>query len=302
MASGVTVKTTRSVDGGGISHARRLPSGPATTTTRAGPALRSPLLELGTERQPALLGRRDLLLDARGRGAELGQRRVVPRPAASVTAWARRARSLSRRASAFSSSCRSRRRVLGVRARTGRGPVSLVATAAAARPPEAPERVRRSASQAAIPPGRRPASAAAVHHDHVGDRALEEGPVVADHHERARPVVEEVLERPQRVEVEVVGRLVEQEHVRLGGQGEEQLHPASLPTRQEADRRPLRVVVEPERLQQSRRRSSRAGGSGRRRPPGPAASGRASRPSGRRARAGPSNPGPHVPPSGGADR
>ena len=40
-------------------------------------------------------------------------------------------------------------------------------------------------------------------------------PVVADDDDDARPVVEEVLERAQRVEVEVVGRLVEQQHVRL---------------------------------------------------------------------------------------
>ena len=97
--------------------------------------------------------------------------------------------------------------------------------------------------------GRRPGLA--VEHEHVGDRALEEGAVVAHDDERAGPVVEEVLERAQRVEVEVVGRLVEQQHVRLLRQREQQLHPPALAARQQADRRPLRVVVEPERLEQA---------------------------------------------------
>ena len=90
----------------------------------------------------------------------------------------------------------------------------------------------------------------AVDDDHVGDGALEEGPVVAHHDQGAGPVVEEVLEGPQRVEVEVVGRLVEQQHVGPLGQDEQQLQPAPLAAGQRADRRPLGVAVEPEPLEQ----------------------------------------------------
>ena len=46
--------------------------------------------------------------------------------------------------------------------------------------------------------------------------ALEEVAVVGDDDEGARPAVEDVLERGQRLDVEVVGRLVEDEDVRLG--------------------------------------------------------------------------------------
>ena len=121
----------------------------------------------------------------------------------------------------------------------GRGPAS--AAGARDRRSRVPRRV--AAGAAARRPG-------AVEHQHVGDRALEEGAVVADDEEGAGPVVEEVLQGPQRVEVEVVGGLVEQQHVGLLGQREEELHPPSLTAREEADRRPLGVVLEPERLQQ----------------------------------------------------
>ena len=79
----------------------------------------------------------------------------------------------------------------------------------------------------------------------VGD-AVEERTVVADHHHDARPVVEEVLERPQRVEVEVIGGFVEEQHVRLLDQGEQQLQAAALAAAECADRRELGVAVEPE--------------------------------------------------------
>jgi hypothetical protein len=51
----------------------------------------------------------------------------------------------------------------------------------------------------------------------VGD-PLEEVPVVGDHQQRPRPPVQDVLERGQRVDVEVVGGLVEEEDVGLGHQ------------------------------------------------------------------------------------
>ena len=67
----------------------------------------------------------------------------------------------------------------------------------------------------------------------VGD-PLEEVPVVGDDDEGAGPAVEDVLEGGQRVDVEVVGRLVEDEHVRLGHQQAQQLQPPPLPARQVA--------------------------------------------------------------------
>ena len=87
-------------------------------------------------------------------------------------------------------------------------------------------------------------------HDDVVDGPLQEGPVVADHHQRARPAVEEVLQRAQRVQVEIVGGLVQQEDVGTLGQHQQQLEPAPLAARQQLDRRPLRVAVEPEPVQQ----------------------------------------------------
>ncbi len=68
-------------------------------------------------------------------------------------------------------------------------------------------------------PARDPAAhltngAGAVEREHVGDRPVEERAVVADHDERSGPVVAEVLQRPQGVEIEIVGGLVEQQDVR----------------------------------------------------------------------------------------
>ena len=49
-----------------------------------------------------------------------------------------------------------------------------------------------------------------------GDGRVEERPVVRRDHERARPATEVLLEPLERIEVEVVRRLVEQEEVRIG--------------------------------------------------------------------------------------
>ena len=46
-------------------------------------------------------------------------------------------------------------------------------------------------------------------------RAFQEVPVVTDHDQRAGPAVEQVLELGQRLDVQIVGRLVEQQHVGL---------------------------------------------------------------------------------------
>ena len=53
----------------------------------------------------------------------------------------------------------------------------------------------------------------ALEGEHVGGDAVEEPAIVADDHGAAGERLEAVLEGPQRVDVEVVGRLVEQQHV-----------------------------------------------------------------------------------------
>ena len=79
-------------------------------------------------------------------------------------------------------------------------------------------RRRRSDRSPGLPCGEAAGNATAwalvVDRQHVGHRALEEGAVVADDDDRAGPVLEDVLQDSERVEVEVVGRLVEQQHVR----------------------------------------------------------------------------------------
>ena len=80
------------------------------------------------------------------------------------------------------------------------------------------------------------------------------GPVLAISPSREAKVGTSTVRRfegPERVEVEVVGRLVEQQDVGQGRQHEQQLEPALLATGQRADGRPLGVVVEPEPLHQS---------------------------------------------------
>ena len=96
---------------------------------------------------------------------------------------------------------------------------------------------------------RRHEVAAAEHQDVLGD-PFEEGPVVGDGHDRAGPVVEEVLEGAEGVEVEVVGGLVEEQHVRPGRQHGHQLEATPLPTREHGDGRAVGVVLEPEPAQQ----------------------------------------------------
>ena len=78
--------------------------------------------------------------------------------------------------------------------------------------------------------------AVVLERQHVGGDAVEEPAVVADHDRAAGERLEPGLERAQRVDVEVVGRLVEQQHVaaRLEHLGE--VDPIALAARQLADR------------------------------------------------------------------
>ena len=72
--------------------------------------------------------------------------------------------------------------------------------------------------------------------EHAGDGAVEEGAVVGDDGHAAGEAVDERLEARQAVEVEVVGGLVEQEHVEPGEQDGGQRRPRPLSARQGADR------------------------------------------------------------------
>ena len=75
-----------------------------------------------------------------------------------------------------------------------------------------------------------------------------------DDEQRAGPAVEDVLERGQRLDVEVVGRLVEQQHVGLVHQQPGQLQPTPLATGQVRHPGLLAAAGEPEPLRQLARR------------------------------------------------
>ena len=90
-----------------------------------------------------------------------------------------------------------------------------------------------------------------VDDEHVSDGPFEKRPVVADDDDRSGPVLEHVFEHPQRVEVEVVRRLVQQQHVGTGPQRQHELQASTLAARQKADGGPLGVGVEPEALQEA---------------------------------------------------
>ena len=127
-----------------------------------------------------------------------------------------------------------------------RRPPAAPPVAAAGPPPR--RAARRRARYSSTPPGSiaswpSPSSAT----DAVGD-PLEEVAVVGDHDQRAGPAVEEVLEHGQGLDVEVVGRLVEQQHVGLGQQQPQQLEPPPLAAGQVADRAVQPVAGEAEPL------------------------------------------------------
>src|SRR4051794_14882028 len=90
--------------------------------------------------------------------------------------------------------------------------------------------------------------ARAVERVHVVADAFDEPAVVADDDERAGPPVEEILEGGERVDVEVVRRLVEQQHVGLGHEQAHQLKAAPLAAGEVAHERPTAVAVEAEAL------------------------------------------------------
>src|SRR5688572_13274597 len=89
--------------------------------------------------------------------------------------------------------------------------------------------------------------AVALEGEHVGGDAVEEPAVVADDHRAAGVGVERVLQRPQRVDVEVVGGLVEQQDVAALLQQLGQVHPVALSAGEHADLLLLVAALEVER-------------------------------------------------------
>ena len=77
--------------------------------------------------------------------------------------------------------------------------------------------------------------AVALEREHVGGDAVEEPAVVGDDHRAARELEQRLFERAQRVDVEVVGRLVEQQHVAAHQQRLGEMQPVALATREIAD-------------------------------------------------------------------
>ncbi len=71
---------------------------------------------------------------------------------------------------------------------------------------------------------------------------------MAGHDDRARPAVEQVLQRGEGVDVEVVGGLVEQEDIRFGRKQSQQLQPPLLAAGEIPDRRPQPCAGEAEHL------------------------------------------------------
>jgi hypothetical protein len=88
---------------------------------------------------------------------------------------------------------------------------------------------------------------AALELEDPGDRVVEEPPVVRDHQHLAGEAEQECLQPGQAVEVEVVGRLVEQQHGRAGEQHAGQQRPRRLAAAEPAERRVERDVRDAER-------------------------------------------------------
>ena len=64
--------------------------------------------------------------------------------------------------------------------------------------------------------------------DDVLDGSLEEGTIVAHDDQRPRPVVQKILQRAQCVEIEVVGRLVQEQDIGPLRQHQQQIKAAPL--------------------------------------------------------------------------
>ena len=101
-------------------------------------------------------------------------------------------------------------------------------------------------------------AAVAFERQHVRRDAIEEPAVVADDDGAAGVVEQRLFERAQRVDVEVVGRLVEQQQVRSALQQLRQVNAVALTARQRADLPLLLRALEVEPRDVGARRHRRA--------------------------------------------
>ena len=62
----------------------------------------------------------------------------------------------------------------------------------------------------------------------VRRHAVEEPAIVADHHRAAAKFLQRLFQRPQRVDIQIVGWLVEQKHIGAGLQHPGQMHAVAL--------------------------------------------------------------------------
>src|SRR3954467_6674893 len=77
--------------------------------------------------------------------------------------------------------------------------------------------------------------ALALEGEHVRRDAVEEPAIVADDHSAAGEILQRLLQRAQRIDVEIVGRLVEQQHVGTGLEHLGKMHAVALAARERAD-------------------------------------------------------------------
>jgi hypothetical protein len=85
--------------------------------------------------------------------------------------------------------------------------------------------------------------AAAIQFDDAFRHAVEKTPIVGHHHQRTRERVERLFQPLDRIDVEVVGRLVEQQQIRFGHECSRKRHSFAQTARQSPDRG-LRVESE----------------------------------------------------------
>ena len=88
------------------------------------------------------------------------------------------------------------------------------------------------AAQVVVPVARPAADLAAVDLDDARGQRAQEAAVVGDEHQRPAPLLEEAFQPVDRGDVEVIGRLVQQQQVRLRHQRPRQQHPALHPARE----------------------------------------------------------------------
>ena len=90
-----------------------------------------------------------------------------------------------------------------------------------------------------------------VAHERIGDvtHPFQEVPVVGDDEQRARPLVKVVLDHAQGVDVQIIGRLVQEQHIGLLDEQPQQLQAAPLPTGELTHPGDQSLPAEPELLE-----------------------------------------------------